>query len=182
MDLFGRQGFHATTITQIERAAGLSPGAGGLYRHFTSKRSLLEEGLRRQVSAGPDIEPGDAYAQVSALPLREQLMIMARAGLRRLANERDLNRLLVRDLASFPELLALVRDAELRSVHARLQAWLTATRPDVEDPPALAAVLMGAISHYWIMTDVFGEHPLGIDEDRYLTRLVELTTALLGED
>ena len=47
MDLFGRQGYHATTVAQIEAAAGLSAGAGGLYRHFKSKRALLEEAVRR---------------------------------------------------------------------------------------------------------------------------------------
>ena len=40
-------------------------------------------------------------------------MLVARAGLARLQQERDLNRLLLRDLAAFPELLALVRDREL---------------------------------------------------------------------
>ncbi|HEY3008994.1 MAG TPA: helix-turn-helix domain-containing protein, partial [Micromonosporaceae bacterium] len=40
MELFGRQGYHATTVAQIEAAAGLSAGAGGLYRHFPSKRAL----------------------------------------------------------------------------------------------------------------------------------------------
>ena len=173
MDLFGRQGYRATTIAQIEQAAGLAPGAGGLYRHFPSKRALLEAGLRRQFDAGhelaelldPTVVPhGNAVAP---------LVAVARAGLRRLEQERDLNRVLVRDLADFPDLLAEVRDRELRRVHAALVAWLrtspTAADADVE---ALAAVLMGAVSHYWIMRDVFGgEHPLGVDEERFLGAL-----------
>jgi AcrR family transcriptional regulator len=173
MDLFGRQGYRATTIAQIEQAAGLAPGAGGLYRHFPSKRALLEAGLRRQFDAGHELAElldatvvphGDAVAP---------LVAVARAGLRRLEQERDLNRVLVRDLADFPDLLAEVRDRELRRVHAALVAWLrtspTAADADVE---ALAAVLMGAVSHYWIMRDVFGgEHPLGVDEERFLGAL-----------
>src|SRR4051794_41495878 len=61
MDLFGRQGYHATTIAQIEAAAGLSAGAGGLYRHFKSKRAVLEEGLNRQAAAGRQL--GDYLAE-----------------------------------------------------------------------------------------------------------------------
>jgi AcrR family transcriptional regulator len=185
MDLFGRQGFRATTVAQIEQAAGLSPGAGGLYRHFGSKYELLETGLREQVAAGaalrellaaPPLLAGGAVTDA-----REQLMGVARAGLARLQEERDLNRLLLRDLAEFPDLLALVRDSELRAVHAGLMGWLH-SQPAVEgtDVEALAAVLMGAVSHYWIMADVFsGRHPLAVEQDRYLHVLVDMTIGLL---
>ena len=50
MRLFGEQGYAATTVAQVEAAAGLSPGSGSLYRHFPSKRALLAEGVRRQDS------------------------------------------------------------------------------------------------------------------------------------
>src|SRR4051794_3479699 len=40
--LFARRGYSSTTVAQIEEAAGLSPGSGGLYRHFPSKQALLE--------------------------------------------------------------------------------------------------------------------------------------------
>src|SRR3712207_1231413 len=104
MALFGRQGYHATTIAQIEAAAGLSAGAGGLYRHFRSKRAVLEEALRRQAEQG---RPLLAYLAdpeaLGGLPRRERFVAVARAGLRRLAEERDINRLLLRDLAAFPD-------------------------------------------------------------------------------
>jgi AcrR family transcriptional regulator len=185
MDLFGRQGYRATTIAQIEQAAGLAPGAGGLYRHFPSKRALLEAGLRRQFDAGHELAELLDPSQLDPAALSRgdavaPLVAVARAGLRRLEQERDLNRVLVRDLADFPDLLAEVRDRELRRVHGALVAWLR-TSPAVlrgetdSDIDALAAVLMGAVSHFWIMRDVFGgEHPLGIDEERYLTTLAAL--------
>lgn len=176
MELFGRQGYHATTIAQIESAAGLSAGAGGLYRHFRSKRALLEEGLRRQAEAGRPLlayldDPG-----LAALPRRDRLLAVARAGLRRLAEERDVNRLLLRDLASFPDLLERVRERELARVHEGVTAFLAREFPDGGvDHAALAAVLMAAVSHYWIMADVFGgRHPHGIDEERFLGTLADL--------
>jgi len=174
MDLFGRQGYHATTIAQIEAAAGLSAGAGGLYRHFKSKRAVLEEGLNRQASAGRQLV--DYLAD--GLPLkgrRERFLAVARAGLARLDQERDVNRLLLRDLASFPDLLDLVRERELRRVHLAVTAFLRAELPAEEDPEALAAVVMAAISHYWIMADVYGgRHPHEIDTERFLRTLVSL--------
>jgi AcrR family transcriptional regulator len=41
MRLFSTKGFEATSVSQIEAAAGLSPGSGALYRHFASKEALL---------------------------------------------------------------------------------------------------------------------------------------------
>jgi AcrR family transcriptional regulator len=176
MDLFGRQGYRATTIAQIEQAAGLAPGAGGLYRHFPSKRALLEAGLRRQFDAGQELaEVLDPAAMPRDNPVAA-VVAVARAGLRRLEQERDLNRVLVRDLADFPDLLAEVRDRELRRVHRALVAWLRASPAAADaDSEALAAVLMGAVSHFWMMRDIFGgEHPLGVDEERYLSALAAL--------
>jgi AcrR family transcriptional regulator len=174
MELFGRRGYHATTIAQIESAAGLSAGAGGLYRHFKSKRALLEEGLRRQAEAG---RPLLAYLKERDLKggRRERFMAVARAGLRRLEEERDVNRLLLKDLASFPDLLERVRVQELARVHEAFTAWLAFEEPDHPDPAALATVLMSAVSHYWVLADVFGGvHPHGVDEERFLASLVRL--------
>jgi AcrR family transcriptional regulator len=174
MDLFGRQGYHATTIAQIEAAAGLSAGAGGLYRHFKSKRAVLEEGLERQATAGRRLL---SYLDGDALPdgRRERFLAVARAGLARLEEERDVNRLLLRDLAAFPDLLDLVRERELLRMHQAVTAFVRAELPDEQDPQAVAAVVMAAVSHYWIMADVYGgNHPHEVDTERFLRALVRL--------
>jgi AcrR family transcriptional regulator len=175
MELFGRQGYRATTIAQIEAAAGLSAGAGGLYRHFRSKRELLEEGLRRQAEAG---RPLIAYLddpRLAELPRRERFLAVARAGLRRLGEERDVNRLLLRDLAAFPDLLEQVRTQELKRVHDAVTVFLRREIPEYGDHEALAAVLLAAVSHYWIFNDIFdGRHPHEVDADRFLGALADL--------
>lgn len=178
MELFGRQGYRATTIAQIEAAAGLSAGAGGLYRHFRSKRAVLEEALRRQAEQG---RPLLAYladpAALAGRPPRERFLAVARAGLRRLAEERDINRLLLRDLAAFPELLELVRAQELSRVHEALTEWVRRESGDRDaDHAATAAVLMAAVSHYWTLADVFGGRHPHVDEDRFLGALADLAT------
>lgn len=183
MELFGRQGFRATTIGQIEQAAGLSVGAGGIYRHFPSKARLLAAGLERQVETSASLDTYFTGSPVNlGAPLHDVLVAIAAAALLRLRQERHLNRLLLRDLADFPDLLGQVRDSELRRVHLAFSAWLAAQlgdRRDV-DVPAFAAALMGAVSHYWIMTDVFGgEHPLGIDEARFLSAVATLAERIL---
>ena len=49
MALFSRQGYKATSVAQIEAAAGLTPGSGAPYHHFKSKELLLEAGIDRQL-------------------------------------------------------------------------------------------------------------------------------------
>ena len=47
--LFARQGYASTSVADIQQACGLSPGSGALYKHFPSKKALLQEATRRHV-------------------------------------------------------------------------------------------------------------------------------------
>ncbi|CAN5124778.1 hypothetical protein BH11ACT3_BH11ACT3_10580 [soil metagenome] len=175
MELFGTQGYSATTIAQIEAASGLSPGSGGLYKHFRSKEAVLEAGVRQRIEA-PDALPA-LFAEIGgAGPPRDTLRAIAAAGLDRLDAERDLNRILVRDLATFPALLALFRDGELARLHRGLTGALGAL--GLENAAAASAVLISAVSHYWLMSDVFGgAHPLGVGRDAFLDAIADLAAA-----
>jgi AcrR family transcriptional regulator len=183
MRLFGEQGYAATTVAEIEAAGGLSPGSGGLYRHFPSKRALLAEGVRSHIAAGRELVAfADDPAALAGLPVAERLAVLLRAGLRRLEEERDLSRLLLRDLDTFPDLLAMSRDGEIRRVHEAVERWLeyeAGPGSPERDWAALAAVVVGAVSHYWLLRDVFGGHPHDVDEGRYVTALVALAAPLL---
>lgn len=180
MRLFGENGFAATTIAQIEEAAGLTPGSGGLYRHFPSKQALLTTGIHERIELRvgllASMTPEAATSPVAVLEG------VARAGLRQLDDERDVNRVLVRDLSSSPELLAFMRDAEIHTNHRALVALLVGLGGEEFDAEALAAILIGAISHYWLLRDVFGgDHPLAISEERYLTTLATLAATKMEE-
>ena len=49
-------------------------------------------------------------------------------------------------------------------MHETFTAWLGTQATDATvDVGALAAVLMSALSHYWILSDAFGEYPLEVD-------------------
>lgn len=191
MRLFGERGYAATTIAQIEAAAGLSPGSGGLYKHFRSKADVLAEGIARLIDAGARLralfERQHTSTDLDRLPMRDRVEVVARAGLSRLEEERDFNRILVRDLQKFPDLLARAKTDEIASNHKGLTTWLSrqaeaALNHTDRDWDAVAAVVMDATAHYWLLQDVFGgEHPTGVSAERYLSALVDLTTALLEQ-
>jgi AcrR family transcriptional regulator len=186
MRLFGEKGYEATTVAEIEAAAGLTPGSGGLYRHFRSKADLLAAGVLQQIGTVTDlIAKVDDPERLRQLPLRERLAILAEAGFRRLDAKRDLNRILHRrDLVAFPDLLEALRDEDLRRVFQSVTHWFEAEAG--EDAPkrdwqAIAAVLVGAIAHYWLLRDAIGGHPDGIDEKRYRAAWVEMALVLLSK-
>ncbi len=184
MRLFGERGYAATTVAMIEAEAGLTPGAGGLYAHFRSKEAVLRAGLEAilqpEAALPPIADPDGARAAAPEPGLAVRLEAVARAGLARLEHDRDFNRILVRDLRNLPDLLEMTADREIRPVHARLAAQLAAAGPITEpDAQALAAVLIGAVSHLWLMNDVFGSHPATVSSDDYLSMVVRCAAAIL---
>jgi AcrR family transcriptional regulator len=186
MRLFGEQGYHATSVAQIEEAAGLSPGSGSLYKHFPSKEALLTAGLERLLASNRDLmellsRPIESE-QKSDAHLQRQLEDVAVAGLRRMHQDRDLNRLLYRGLDAFPTLMARFRDEEIARVHAMTAGLLkqfAEWRGVSEDWDAVATVLVGAVAHYAMLEDLFATHPSGIGERRFVAAAARLAAALL---
>jgi AcrR family transcriptional regulator len=60
--LFAERGYEATSVADIQAAAGLAPGSGALYKHFPSKRALLDAVLAGEATAAalPEHLPRDA--------------------------------------------------------------------------------------------------------------------------
>lgn len=50
LELFARQGYHSTTISQIARQAGVSKGL--MYNYFTSKEDLVKKLVEEEVTEG----------------------------------------------------------------------------------------------------------------------------------
>jgi AcrR family transcriptional regulator len=187
MRLFGEHGYKETTVAQIEAAAGLSPGSGSLYKHFSSKEALLAAGLEALLADRAELrralEPASLPHHAEPTDIQPLMQAIAVAGLRRMEQDRNINRLLFRGLQDFPGLLARYRDGEIAANHQAVAALLSDLARDREaghDWPAIAAVLVGAIAHYWLLTDLFGAHPSGVDEQRYTTATAVLASCLLA--
>ncbi len=187
MRLFGEQGYKETTVAQIEAAVGLSPGSGSLYKHFASKEALLAEGVEALVADRAELrqalEPGAAPRPVNPAELQALLQTVAAAGLRRMERDRYINRLLFRGLQEFPDLLARYGDEEIAANHRAVTALLSNLAKEGAadcDWPAVAAVLVGATAHYWLLTDLFGAHPSGVDEQRFTEAAALLASRLLS--
>ena len=61
-----------------------------------------------------------------------------------------------------------------------LLADLAGDRPDAIDWSAIAVVLQAATTHCWLLTDLFGRHPTGAGQGRFVAGLAALTVAVLN--
>lgn len=169
--LFAEHGFSAVSVGQIERAVGLVPRRGALYRHFESKDELLEAAVRRHlesVTAGRD-----RFARPANDEVRGNALAIARWVLRELDDQRDITRVLERDGDRLPHLRDRFRrevsDTGYAGMAAVLRSWLAAHigngagAPDVD---ALAVHLLGALVNVRRSAWTLGEPPFGMDDER----------------
>ncbi|MHB8465936.1 MAG: TetR/AcrR family transcriptional regulator, partial [Acidimicrobiales bacterium] len=103
MRLFSERGYTQTTMAEIESSSGLTPGAGGVYRHFESKFEILQTGVRDQLDALDAIQ--GSVVDDKPYDLADLLTLYVRGGLVVIRAQRALVRLLYRDLDAFPDLL-----------------------------------------------------------------------------
>jgi AcrR family transcriptional regulator len=155
---FASKGYSATTVAEIEAAAGLKPGGGGTYRHFESKRAILDAVI--DAAVGQDDE--------TLAPLGVSLRGAARHTLNGLDRQRELLQLVRRGLDEFPELQVKVLDRLVTGPYRIVAERITQLAPDV-DGEAIAALLLGAlINHHAMETATAGTEFAIVSRDRII--------------
>ncbi len=167
---FAAKGYTATTISDIETAAGLSPGAGGTYAHFASKRAILEAVIDAAVAQDDE----------TLAPVPETLAGAARDGLAELDRQRDLMRLMFHDLDQFPELLQRVVGRLVGGPYRLVAERTAAVAPDV-DAEATAALLVGALVNFKVIETLVGHHPGELSEERLVAAWAHLYRLLIED-
>ncbi|QXJ24107.1 TetR/AcrR family transcriptional regulator [Actinomadura graeca] len=182
--LFADRGYAATSVAEIEAAAGLSPGAGGLYRHFRSKEEVLASAIREHIERTRR-QISDVLKLATAFadrPLETRLRMTCQAGLAKMREEQDLIRVLFRDLDQFPHLVAEMREGIVNPLYDGIATWLS-QQPELvdsdEDWPAVAAILGGAVVNYWLANEAMYEPPTRIDEKRFVQSWARLGLGLV---
>ncbi|HXD54904.1 MAG TPA: TetR/AcrR family transcriptional regulator [Solirubrobacteraceae bacterium] len=180
MRLFSERGYAATSIATIEAAAGLSPGAGGLYHHFDSKQALLTAGVERQLArleALRDIR----RVLVGLGDLKAELTLIARYVLAELDREAELMRILAAQARSHPELLSGAVDQLVSSTFDGFASWVgdSSGEPDGDRAAAIAALGLGSLLCNRILRDVFGAESK-VDDETLVGAWVPMMMSLLG--
>ena len=185
--LFADRGYAATSVAEIEAAAGLSPGAGGLYRHFPSKQEVLAAAVRERIErTRHQVDATLAESeQFKSKPLDLRLRMTCHAGISKMREEQDLIRVLFRDLDQFPHLVADLRDGVVNPLYEGIASWLS-TQPEFqgrdEDWEAIAAILGGSVVNYWLANESLYEPPVKTDERRFAAAWARLAMGLLNQN
>lgn len=169
--LFATHGFTETTVGDIEKAAGLQPRRGALYRHFGSKEELLMAAVETHVAS---VEA--ALARIDAVPPEDvaaDALAWGRWFLAELDAERNLFRILEQDGDRFPGLRDVVRERVVDAGHHRIGELIRQRHPagagaGAVDAEALALLVIGPLVHHRRTTWTFGGPPVGVDDERLL--------------
>jgi AcrR family transcriptional regulator len=171
MQLFGEHGFRGTSVAAIERAAGLTAGAGGLYHHFPSKDALLTAGLERhlgRLGALRDIRR--LFAGVG--DLRIQLTLTARFVLTEFEAESELLQVLLTEARSRPDLVRGAAGTLVDSTYAEFATWL------VDDwgieagrARSISAIALGSLFSHRMLTSLVAG---GIDDETFIAAWADM--------
>ncbi len=181
VELFGRQGYHGTSVGEIEEAAGLTPRSGALYKHFPSKAALLEAAMEGRSRVVDELE-----ALVTVTPLadpRDEVAAIIHIAFREIGRDQTLFRIVMREGDNFPELRDRFYDRIVRRGHAqaaeRLRLLAEAAGVTDVDLDALAAVLLAPIISYRALETIFGHPPGEVGQARYLDTWTRSASSLL---
>jgi AcrR family transcriptional regulator len=169
VECFAAKGYAATRISDIERAAGLSVGAGGTYRHFASKRAIMEAICDLVVDLPTDDEiapPGDDVEAIA-----HEMLDFMRA---------DVLRIYFRDLDEFPEQRQRINERNINTSYRVVAGRIAAANPTI-DADAVAAVLLGSLINFRINEVLIGPDANGVDRDRFITTWGAIYRSILNE-
>lgn len=181
MRLFSQHGYAATSIAKIEAAAGLTPGAGGLYHHFKSKEAVLAAGIERQ------LERLGALRRIRQVlgslgDLRAELTLTARYVLTELDNESELLRILASDVRNRPQVLRTAADELVSSTFTGFAAWIAEhaeRRVPAEEAEAMAVFGLGSLLSSRLLRDVLGI-PVRVDDNALVDAWVQTMVAAMA--
>ena len=178
MRLFGEQGYQATSITQIEAAAGLTPGSGALYHHFKSKEALLEAGIDRQLDRRRAMH--DIRTLFAGLgDLRIELTMLGRYVLTVLDEEAQLLQIAARTPPDQSPRLNNAYAALVDGLSAEVADWIKGWAPKIskQDATAIAAVGVDALLGRRATQAVFRAPAMDMQDEHFIA---EWTAMLAG--
>ena len=191
MALIAERGFNGVTVGEIEAAVGLAPRRGAMYKHFPSKKALVEAALEERIAQVNDLSHVvDWFATDEALADRRRaLRVIAQTALDELTREKFINQIIEKDGHRFPELRDRMRaemvDPGYRHAERALGILIGSVHgPDSPvatetDTPAVAAVVLSALVHHRRQEWLLGSPPNDIATERFLDSWVEITLRAL---
>ncbi|WP_099021120.1 TetR/AcrR family transcriptional regulator [Mycolicibacterium palauense] len=180
MRLFSDRGFEATSVSQIEAAAGLAAGSGALYRHFKSKDALLAAGIDRQLDRRAAMH--DIRALFAGIgDLHAELTVLGRYLLTVIDQETELLQIAARTPAGLSARLDGAYAALVDGLTAELAGWIETWGPQLtrRERSTVAALGVNALLGARFATNLFRRADAAVPDDDYLAEWTTLLAARL---
>ncbi|MEZ5893306.1 MAG: TetR/AcrR family transcriptional regulator [Parvularculaceae bacterium] len=177
--LFADQGFHATTIGNIESAAGFAQRAGTFYRHFPSKQAIFDDCVRKLVDiADRAFDPTDTLLLNDP---RAELITIAQTMIKVARDNRSIRKLIRKNVGEQPLILNTLNEINQWFFTKKLALWVAeklAAADSKADPMMMAALIFGPILYHMIQADI-DAYSFGIDERHFLKNWADHWSAVL---
>ena len=177
MRLFAERGFKGTSVSEIEAAAGLRPGSGGLYHHFDSKDAVLAAGVARHLARLDALrEIRKVFAGLGDLSVA--LTLTARYYLAELDSQSELLRLLASEARRRPDLLTEAVNHLVANTFVSFAEWLgeESGRPP-DDLRVVAQLAVGSLLASRLMPEVLGCELPAVDDEQLIATWTAMVLA-----
>ncbi|WP_343232121.1 helix-turn-helix domain-containing protein [Mycolicibacterium sp. CBMA 361] len=174
MRLFCEQGYRATSVAQIEAAAGLAPGSGALYHHFKSKEALLDAGIDRQLDRRRSMRDiRKLFRGVG--DLRTDLTLLGRYLTAVIDEEQQFLTIAANGPGSQSPRLTTAYAALLHGLHADLAELTSNWGPNIpaDEVEAISVVGINALLGNRVSI-LLGAHKQSISDDRFLAEWTKM--------
>ncbi|BAX90309.1 TetR/AcrR family transcriptional regulator [Mycobacterium shigaense] len=183
LKLFAAKGYAATSVADIQRASGLAPGSGALYKHFASKRELLEAAVAHRidsiVTAREQFDADEPGSVEHAVRTAGQLIWS------NLVESEEVLKVMLREPDEVGDLdektWQVITDNAYQRFADELVASNRSGRTSIPDPEAAAAVAIGSLSYAPTLQALTGRMPGNIDGERYFEAWVNQTVSVLAQ-
>ncbi|MGO9507857.1 MAG: TetR/AcrR family transcriptional regulator [Mycobacterium sp.] len=183
LTLFAAKGYAATSVADIQRASGLAPGSGALYKHFASKRELLEAAVAYRIDS--IVAAREAYDAGDRRDVEQAVRTAGRLIWDNFKQSEDLLKVMLREPEELGDLDEKTWQVITDNAYQRFADELTASnrsgRTSIPDPEAAAAVAIGSLSYAATLQALTGRSPGNIEDDRYFEAWVNQTVSVLAQ-
>ncbi len=183
LKLFAAKGYAATSVAEIQQQAGLAPGSGALYKHFGSKRELLEAAITHRIDN--IVAAREQYDAEKPRTVEDAVRSAGQLIWTNLTQSEELLRVMLREPDELGDLDEKTWQVITDNAYQRFADELTASnragRTDIPDPEATAAVAIASLSYAATLHALNGRTPGNVDHDRFFEAWVTQTVAAIEQ-
>jgi AcrR family transcriptional regulator len=183
LKLFATKGYAATSVADVQRASGLAPGSGALYKHFASKRELLDAAVAHRIDS--IVAAREEYDAEDLGSVEEAVRTAGELIWKNLTESEDLLKVMLREPEELGELnektWQVITDNAYQRFADELAASNRSGRTCIPDPEAAASVAIGSLSYAATLQALTGRSPGNIDDKRYFEAWVSQTVSVLAQ-